>query len=389
METRERNTTPVLSWRSYTTPCGSLSQELSAPLIFGFESVTSYRGKPQYIQVAGKRRKVFNPFTRYKATASRTLGQWCPSPTKHLNIEDFPYLWLYYRGWENVPGLMTGTPYYFAQAHLQDIVTKYQEFTARDLYSKVNAARFDGAVFLAELGETLLSVQQLFAGAAGALLKADGLWSRVKHFSLNSEELWLWWRYALMPAMLDAEAILQALKPEGIIDRVQCGGRENYADSGVLKCTWDWGVTENRWKAKIKLRRGGAIDLHSRFDPAPFGSSPWDAVRASWEVIPFSFIADWFVNVGDWLNSLRQLEAVFAQSYATAVVETEVKFEPGEHILDRDDPLFMKSLLISRIVDLERPTLPLIDKQWINTLRIVDSITLTIGMLKSILNRRR
>jgi hypothetical protein len=142
------------------------------------------------------------------------------------------------------------------------------------------------------------------------------------------------------------------------------------------------------WNAKYKYGLGGAIDMYKRFDPHPWGFSNWDVLRATWERIPWSFVFDWFVNVGDWLASLRDIEIDYAQSYATFAIEAEVEYDyPNWY--DEGKKFTSKVFLMDRIVDLELPTVPLVDKRWANCLRIIDSISLLVGTLKRVLTRRK
>jgi hypothetical protein len=133
---------------------------------------------------------------------------------------------------------------------------------------------------------------------------------------------------------------------------------------------------------------GGAIDIYSRYDPHEWGTSAQDIVAAAWERIPFSFVADWFINVGDWLASLRSLEIAYAQSYATYAIESRTFLQEGTDVYMDESPV-LYSYLQERIVNLEPPPFPLIDKKWANCTRMIDLISLTIGMLKGILKRRR
>lgn len=59
------------------------------------------------------------------------------------------------------------------------------------------------------------------------------------------------------------------------------------------------------------------------------GSIPIRAARTAWELVPWSFVADWFISIGDWLSKLSVSEIVsrsvdlFCSAYLTV---TEKKF---------------------------------------------------------------
>jgi hypothetical protein len=197
-----------------------------------------------------------------------------------------------------------------------------------------------------------------------------------------------------MPAMMDVEDMIAAIKPQVRIDRVQDGDRPDV--QRLYGTCYDHGMTNVHpskpeawgWKSEVRAGLGGAIDIYQRSDPHEFGTSNWDVVRAAWEIIPFSFIADWFVNVGDWLASLRSLEIEYAQSYCTFAISSETTLLPGDEMILEGTPK-VKTFLMERIVNLEPPSAPLVDRRWQNCLRTIDLISLTVGILRGVLNRRK
>lgn len=389
--TSVRSTPPVRVGRGYGKPCGTPYTTLYGYYTPSYEKVVSYRGKPEYIQVANKRRKKFHPFTRYKLRLKAAPSYWCGGGTNTCWHQSWP---LYCsseatRAYPNVSGMPENTTF--------EGVTRtgesYRDFVVRDIIIKANEPRYNSAVFLAELGETLVGVHKLLAGSVKVLLKSNEAWKAVKHFSLNSEELWLWYRYALMPAILDANSLLAAIKPQVKIDRVQDGNRVETSISGTFGDIYWPGTTKqfsatSKWSTELKVGCGGAMDIHSRFDPSEWGTGLNDIIAAGWEGIPFSFLFDWFINVGDWIASLRKIEIDAAQTYATYAINAKTIFSPGSVQYPSGFPE-IEIFLQTRIVDLELPILPLVDKEWANITRTVDLITLTVGMLKGILAKGR
>lgn len=378
------------AFRGY--PCDfGISLNSSKKLEYLYEYVDSYRGPMQFVEVRQKRRKKFHTFDRYRFLATQGLWKMCDG-TNVAVYEREPiqrFMRDYYNFGDN-SALVQGDKVHVSPEALEELCEPYRDATIRDMFIKVNSPRFNTAVFLAELGETVGSIHLLLKGALGTLLKEGKALKYVKHFALHPEELWLWYRYALVPAMLDIEDFIAAIKPPKEIDRVQDGFRKEWDDYlHVHTGNW-WYYQPAQWRvhAEYKLGVGGAMDILHRFDPSPWGTSAHDVLSAAWEIVPFSFIFDWFVNLGDWLASVREIDVSYAQSYATYAIEAKYDFESlnGEMLGENPQISVFRQ---RRVIELEPPSLPLVDKDWANVLRTVDLISLSAAILKSLLQKRR
>lgn len=112
-------------------------------------------------------------------------------------------------------------------------------------------------------------------------------------------------------------------------------------------------------------------------------------LRGSWEIVPFSFVIDWFAGVGTWLTSLRDTNLEVEKSYATTVVErrTDVNFDATRTVYwttYKGKPFVVRGHRIDRVIDISPPTLPVFANQM-SFIRLVDAISLILGMLKSML----
>jgi len=381
--------------------CSQTRWQGTRPTYYEYECVESYRGPHRYIDVGGKRRRVFNEFYRYRSSFSDpNQYRVCEySPNYLQRVEDFGFY--DFRGvcdladpWSVYGVKWSGDlPPYGAYA-LDIIGNDARDPVIRDLFVKVNSPRFNVAVFLAELDETIEGIHGLFENCLKSLWKTRIARKNLKHLVLNPHELWLWWRYMLLPTMLDVEDLISAFQKQVKINRVQDGSpKEELEFSGTFS-RLGYGAgnydVDFVYEANVTVSAGGALDILMRYDPAPWGTSAMDVVMAAWERIPFSFIFDWFIQVGDWLASYRDVEVKFAQSYASFAVESTVRVkscEPYYKVSGAD--IELGSLLIRRKIDLEPPTLPLIDKRFLNITRTIDLISLTIGILKGVLRRRK
>lgn len=388
----------VKAWYSYGSPnpaCMEVRKDRYIEWNKIYEKVISERGKRRYIQVGSKRRQAFNYFYRYKSEdLAKDVWYVCAPAVNRWGEKYITEFWR--QSHKSYPVLSpgpfsNGDPCPFMHTPSIDYwARREREVIERDLFVKANAPLFEGAVFLAELTETIASLRSILVGAARGIAKASSRKKQLKHLVLHPEELWLWYRYFLLPAMMDAEDIMRAVKGSVRIDRVQDGikGTPRIMTGSNQWVSPSMGTTTVNWTSKYEVSGGGAIDLSMRHDPHEWGTSAWDILRAGWEIIPFSFVFDWFIEVGDWLASLREIDLEIAQSYATIAVEAETTIDVSNWSNIGDDFLW-KTFWMERVVDLEPPSTPHIDRNKLSLLRQIDAASLTLGILRGIFTTRR
>lgn len=369
------------------------------------EYVRSYRGPPKYVQVGSKKRRAFNAFERHKRviTPASQVQFSCPSAydkTWSVNhatsyflsrMPEYPNPTNFYVSSGACPFLTPGSMANFSNELL--------EYVKRDAFIKLKQPDFDGLVFVAELQETLHELRRILMTSVKALARTGSKRksSNLRSLILKPDEWWLWYRYFLLPAMMDAEAVIKVIKGIATVDRVQDGDRlvdQRTSDTSYVKMGQRDYSYPCQWETEWKFGAGAALDVISRFDPSPWGFTPVDVTRAVWERIPWSFVADWFINVGDWLATLREVEFELAQSYASFALECETKVTfTGwyESKWVACEPVTYKTLQIMRYVDIEPPPGPLVDLKWNSIIHTIDAISLVVGMFRniSVTNLRR
>lgn len=404
METRIRSENRVsrYGFSFNSTYCSKPYLPITYSHTYKFESVSSYRGKPMKITVGNKVRRVFNSFTRYRYEYSPpTLAKVCVmNSTPYIGwVEDFPLDDVKSKINVSDPLASRGVAWSgdlppIFKFPLEIEGAKLRDFTIRDMYAKLNSPRWNAAVFLAELDETIIGIHDLLKGISGVLLKEGIAKKYLRAHAKSPEGLWLWYRYMLMPLILSVEELIAVItEKQQFVDRVQDGSRitepELTHGTFVLE-NYGYGLVDVQvpFKASTRWGTGGAIDVLSKFDPAPWGTSAHDTLMAAWERTKLSFVFDWVVNVGDWLASLRTTDVLLAQSYATYAIESKVEFLDGTYEQMGENP-YCSTFLMNRITDVNPPKLPLIDRRWRNTLRTLDATALIIGFLKGILRRHK
>lgn len=200
----------------------------------------------------------------------------------------------------------------------------YEEELIREVVlraaDKAASAHFDGLTFAAEFGKTvehLAHTASRFNGltrnlarrAVGLSTKPGRLAKKLKSKGPWAvfQELWLEARFAWRPLIHDVEDAQEAVKHLGDDFKYSKGTgfhgitiNDSY-DSGLL--TVDPYVQKRVIETYTgnRIYRGASwVDFPGSFSNAVDG----DVLRTGWELIPYSFVVDYFVDVGGWVNTL-------------------------------------------------------------------------------------
>lgn len=139
-----------------------------------------------------------------------------------------------------------------------------------------------------------------------------------------ARDSWLEYRYGWRPFMMEADAILQSLGKE--YSKRQTS-RATRADTGNATSTWtasSGGLNmtfETTTTRTLKVRAGVLYEHRGSFDQT-YGLRLSDIPSAAWELVPYSFVVDWFVNVGDFIESITPKAGVLHLAEFVTVSET-------------------------------------------------------------------
>lgn len=139
--------------------------------------------------------------------------------------------------------------------------------------------------------------------------------------SLRSvSSMWLEWRYGWRLLLKDMEAAETAiLHPDRglIISGKSKDALDISRPTWETESTWGWDsstiVFKNRFEESNKIQFRGRVFIKTRMSTLNAQFDPW---VTAWELVPYSFVADWFVNVGDILKAWR-VQRLIERAYFT------------------------------------------------------------------------
>ena len=165
---------------------------------------------------------------------------------------------------------------------------------------------------LAEMHQTLNMLRNPFSALSG-LLRAINARKRSaislgRGASVTAQNLWLQYRYGIRPLVSSVKSIIEALgKSRDSVRHTYRGKYRLYKQQTSTVTGGNWSTTfpvQDSVTDEVVVRAGvlieEVVDLATSL-----GVTAGGMLATPWELIPFSFVADWFINVGDFLSSLQ------------------------------------------------------------------------------------
>lgn len=196
------------------------------------------------------------------------------------------------------------------------------------------AAQFDLLTSIAETPETIKMVIDIIRSIRNPLKAVarhkKALKRRKTHAIDKATETWLMYRYGIVPAMLTAADLMEALSDEYRKYQTSRGKDTEVHDEYSEPLNVGFGafgfssevaemadlVIQNRSKRSVVIKN--CFDTNSW--QRRYGVSP--AITA-WEMIPMSFVVDWFVQVGDTIAAMHP--SYESKQGATFAVKNEIR----------------------------------------------------------------
>lgn len=298
----------------------------------------------------------------------------------------------------------SGSWVYPALPSFSSIIDSSEILSMRDeVVTKVLADRGKGSNNLWESIAEYKQTLAMFSKGLGSLWN----WLSKNQASLSKMTLpnaWLQLRYGILPFVRDVKSIVEGVNAP--VGKRRITTRASLETNKFKSWVADTGTWQATYRVFTNIQiverfevRAMSLDEYTADVQSNVGLSTKGLLTVPWELIPYSFVADWFLNVGDYINALApapgysQLGSALVQKQVQVVIAKV----SGLTVLD---PNYVNKRMPSGEFELVTETktrgvlgLPSLtvkhDFRLDNAVRLADSIALVLQKLGSILGGRK
>lgn len=210
----------------------------------------------------------------------------------------------------------------------------------QEAYAKLNSADFDFALVCAEISETLELLRNPMKNLTDLFDKIRGGKNKRfnRHMSLADyygNEL-LAFQYGIVPLLLTIQDIIDRYKnglakgSEALV-RKKGGIKKESCTSIDTKYIYDF--VEYTVRKTVSTKKIATCSVYTKvtqdvssLDPSSWGFDIRQLPNLLWERMSYSFVLDWFANVGAWLGALTPLSRYDIQGNCVSI-KTEIATE--------------------------------------------------------------
>lgn len=272
--------------------------------------------------------------------------------------------------------------------------------------ANVNEASAEVGVMLMELKQTLDLIRHPLRSLVknlGKLARARNMRRRLSGVATTAADAHLMTRYGIIPLISDIVALQFSLASVVRKDvhalRRNRGTIETASDFVYQDGTYAYGSQFCRRYTTIVTTKTVTgvvyyqhlLGMEGLSKLSKFGVSPEQLLTIGWELIPYSFVVDWFLNVGTWLRAISPNHSILKKG-ACVSQKTEITWTinelPGfyqsvpnlpDDLVKPSTYVWKSSTLERRIMDPTATALPSFGRPHKVFLRSLDALALLWG----------
>lgn len=222
-------------------------------------------------------------------------------------------------------------------------------------------------------------------------------WNSARKIVKSIGDLWLSYRYGWMPALMDVHGAVKAIedRDNGTYNRyiVTTRSRRNKSETasrthestigGYAPVTVTYSLTRN---LTVSVRADAALTNATYRRLQDVGVT--DPITTAWELLPYSFVVDWFLGVGDFLDGVNALKGYTFLGASTTKCQKSTAYgvcKPSSNSTYVTESCagsaFNEDFVFSRSVGNFGSSQLLLKSNPLNLVRTFDSIALLGGVL--------
>lgn len=299
------------------------------------------------------------------------------------------------------------------------------QLALQEAYAKLNAARWDALMDLAEIGETFETLVMLLKALASPaklpklvldFAKAELAASRKRvrkgskaheynfgHIKRDAEkgskaaaDAWLTWRYGIMPIILSIQDLLELLEEqlEDAGDKIRTKRRRKAISCETSRkgTVTEAANYEVKGDATIEAIVYYKRDIEESLRGA-LGFLPENVPGLAWELVSKSFVWDWFFHLGDWIAAVKPKTGISVLGDSVSIKKvsevavTSLFRSPQGNMWEAAKPCTIRTETFQRTVNVgvALPVFTGVDD--VNLVRQIDAVALAIKPILGLANR--
>lgn len=301
--------------------------------------------------------------------------------------------------------LLLGTA--FLPASLPEMKQRVQDLAITSAWAKAHETDVDALVMLAEGQETVrsfVSIAYRVIRTLRALRRWDVNWIKRQLTPKELADRWMEGRYVVRPTVCDIYGCVNALKRVRMTKPMRKTYRSGASDSSsassadilVNEFPGNWKLYGNKQTLCTVTARSGILAAIEEISEATIWGLN-QPLSTLWELIPYSFVVDWFFNVGKTLASWSPMFGARALASWVVVTSTTVATISTSRLENTALPVVCwysnycsatngfvhkTEVVKERIADPSRPVLPTFNVR-LNAAKLLDLVIIGKQLLRS------
>lgn len=265
------------------------------------------------------------------------------------------------------------------QVEAQHLVNLYErESTFRSLANKLNTLRRGWNAFRG--GDLKGLAKSLGKKAAREFRRKD--WR--KH-SRNAGAAWLDFHFGWEPLMGDIYSTVLALKAPPLLEtKVRATASGTQVDRGTSLTPWGVWRTEYTFQCRWLMQAYVSVSNPNHHLANQMGLV--NPLTVAWEIVPFSFLVDWFIPIGSYLGSFSDFYGLTLRDAFTTNSRHAISAWNHSPFPPADDPVWSlngEAWMVQRRLGIAAPVVAWQPPQRLSLARAATAISLLVAGFKS------